>query len=200
MADPLAGTDPRGAAWEARLRPPVLLAALAVLPLVALSLTHPHGTWHTVETAGHLAVWLTFAVEVAIMLTVVRDRRAWILGHRFELLVVVVSSPVVPLALAVAPALRLLIVAKLFKTLKLAKAVKLAKLGKGVRVVRRKRALQGAASVALGVLALAIAVLTVVSMLTDDPPLEGGGRTVALVVAGMLATFGVNHLRVRAAR
>jgi hypothetical protein len=199
MAD-LATDDPRGAAWEARLRAPVLLAALAVLPLVALSLTHPHGTWHTIETAGHLVVWVTFAVEVAVMLSVVRDRRAWIRGHRFELLVVAASSPVVPLALAVAPALRLLVVAKLFKTLKLVKVVKLAKLGKSVRLVRRKIALDGPASLALGVLALAIAALTVVSMLTGDAPLQGGGRTVALVVAGMLATFGVNHLRVRAAR
>jgi hypothetical protein len=199
MAD-LATDDPRGAAWEARLRAPVLLAALAVLPLVALSLTHPHGTWHTIETAGHLVVWVTFAVEVAVMLSVVRDRRAWIRGHRFELLVVAASSPVVPLALAVAPALRLLVVAKLFKTLKLVKVVKLAKLGKSVRLVRRKIALGGPASLALGVLALAIAALTVVSMLTGEAPLQGGGRTVALVVAGMLATFGVNHLRVRAAR
>jgi hypothetical protein len=200
MGGPGASDDPRAAAWEARLHAPVLLAALAVLPLVALSLTHPHGTWHTVETAGHLAVWLTFVVEIAIMLAVVGDRRAWMRGHRFELLVVVASSPLVPLALAVAPALRLLVLAKLFKTLKLAKAVKLAKLGKSVRLVRRKLGLRGAASVALGVLALAIAVLTVVSMLTEDPPLQGGGRTVALVVAGMLATFGVNHLRARAAR
>lgn len=199
MAD-LATDDPRAAAWEARFHAPVLAAALAVLPLVALSLTHPHGAWHTVEVAGHLAVWLTFAVEVAVMLSIVRDRRAWIRGHRFELLVVLASSPLVPLALAVAPALRLLVLAKLFKTLKLAKAVKLAKLGKSLRLVRRKLTLDGAASVALGVLALAIAALTVVSMLTDTAPVEGTGRTVALVVAGMLATFGVNHLRLRASR
>ena len=102
-----------------------------------------------------------------------------------------------PLALALAPALRLLIVAKLFKTLKLAKAIKLAKLGKSVRLLRRRLALSGAASVALGVLALALAALTVVYMLTGESPLEGAARTVALVVAGMLATFGVNHLRRR---
>ncbi len=199
MADPTTD-DPRGAAWAARFHAPVLVAALAVLPLVALSLTHPRGTWHTIEVAGHLIVWLVFAIEVVVMLAVVRDRRAWIRGHRFELLVVAASSPVVPLALAVAPAVRLLVVAKLFKTLKLAKVVKLAKLGKSVRLVRRKLRLEGAASIALGVLALLIAVLTVVSMLTGKAPLEGGGRTVAFVVAGMLATFGANHLRVRAAR
>lgn len=199
MADP-ATADPRAAAWEARFRVPVLTAALAVLPLVALSLTHPHGAWQTIEVAGHLAIWLTFAVEIVVMLAVVADRRAWMRGHRLELLVVVASSPAVPLALAVAPAVRLLVLAKLFKTLKLAKAIKLAKLGKSWRLIRRRITLDGASSAALGVLALALAILTAVSMLTGRAPLQGGGRTVALVLAGMLATFGVNHLRVRAAR
>lgn len=198
MAD-LATADPRAAAWERRLRPAVLIAAVAVLPLLALHLTHPHGALAAVETAGHWTIWLVFMVEVVAMLSVVRDRRAWIDGHRFELLVVVLSSPLVPLALALAPAVRLLIVAKLFKTLKLAKAIKLAKLGKSVRVMRRRLVLSAVGSIALGVLALALAALTIGYMLTGETPLEGGARTVTLVVAGMLATFGVNHLRRRRA-
>ena len=199
MAD-LATDDPRGALWERRLRAPVLIAAVAVLPLLALHLTHPHGALAVVETAGHWVVWLVFMFEVVAMLCVVRDRRAWVDGHRFELLVVALASPLVPLALALAPALRLLILAKLFKTLKLAKAIKLAKLGKSVRLLRKKLALDGAASVALGVLALALAAVTVGYMLTGSSAFEGGARTVVLIVAGMLATFGVNHLRLRAAR
>ena len=190
--------DPRAAAWEARFRGPIIVAALAVLPLLALSLTHPHGVWHTVEVAGHWIVWLTFFVEVVAMLCIVRDRRAWIGGHRMELLVVLVSSPLVPLALAAAPALRLLIVVKAFKTLKLAKAIKLAKLGKSVRVVRRRLTLSGAASVALGVIALLLAGATVVYILTGASPWEREARTIACVVAGVLATYGVNHLRRRA--
>ena len=197
MAD-LATDDPRAARWERRLRGPVIVAAIAVLPLLALSLTKPHGTLAVVEKAGHWAVWLVFMVEVVVMLCVVRDRRAWIDGHRFELLVVALASPLVPLALAVAPALRLLILAKVFKTLKLAKAIKLAKLGKSVRLLRRKLKLDGAASIALGVLALALAAVTVVYMLTGSSAPAGGARTGALIVAGMLATFGVNHLRRRA--
>jgi len=194
----MAQPTPDGAAWEARLRTPVIVAAVAVLPLLALSLTSPHGTWHTVEVAGHWIVWLVFAVEVAIMLTVVDDRRAWIDGHRFELLVVVVSSPLVPLALAAAPALRLLIVAKAFKTLKLAKAIKLAKLGKSVRLLRKKLTLAPAASLALGAVAIALASATVLYMLTGSSPLKGGARTVVLVAAGIAATWGVDHLRRRA--
>ena len=194
MAEP-ATSDPRAAAWEARFRTPVIVAALAVLPLLALSLSSPHGVWHTLEVAGHWAVWLTFAVEVAVMLAIVRNRRAWIAGHRFELLVVAVSTPLLPLALTAAPALRLLIVAKAFKTLKLVKAIKLAKLAKSVRLLRRKLALTGFASVALGVVALALAAGTVVYMLTGGAPWKGDARTIALVVAGVLATFGVSHLR-----
>ncbi len=197
MAD-LATDDPRAAAWERRLRGPVIVAAVAVLPLLALHLTHPHGALAAVETGGHWGVWLTFTVEVAVMLAVVRDRRTWIDGHRFELLVVVLSSPLIPLALALAPALRLLILAKAFKALKLAKAIKLAKLGKSVRVLRRKLVLRGVASIALGVLALALAAATIAYMLLGESPLGGAGRTVALVVAGMLATFGIGHLGRRA--
>ncbi|MDP1849524.1 MAG: hypothetical protein Q8K79_17190 [Solirubrobacteraceae bacterium] len=196
MAD-LATDDPRGACWERRLRGPVIVAAVAVLPLLALHLTHPHGALAVVETLGHWVIWLTFMVEVVLMLCIVRDRRAWIDGHRFELLVVAVSSPLVPLALALAPALRLLIVAKLFKTLKLAKAIKLAKLGKSVKLLRSKLTLTGAASIALGVVALALAAVTVGYMLTGSSAFEGSARTAVLIVAGMLATFGVNHLRLR---
>ncbi|MBW3607335.1 MAG: hypothetical protein KY463_03095 [Actinobacteria bacterium] len=200
MAD-LATDDPRGARWERRMRGPVLVAAAAaVLPLLALHLTHPHGPLAAVENGGHWVVWLTFMVEVAVMLCVVRDRRAWVDGHRFELLVVAASSPLVPLALAVAPALRLLIVLKLFKTLKLAKAIKLAKLGKSVRLLRRKLSLEGTASVALGVLALVLAAVTVAYMLTGSSAFEGAEGTVVLIASGMLATFGVNHLRLRAAQ
>jgi len=194
MAD-LASDDVRAAAWERRLLPPVIVAAVAVLPLLALHLTHPHGALAAVETAGHWIVWLVFMAEVVVMLSVVQDRRAWIDGHRFELLVVALSSPLVPLALALAPALRLLIVVKAFKVLKLAKAIKLAKLAKSVKLLRRRLALTGAASVGLGLLALALAAATAAYMLTGESPLEGGAQTVALVVAGMLATFGVNHLR-----
>jgi len=188
------------AAWEKRLIAPVVIAATAVLPLVALGLSQPTGAWHTVETIGHWAVWLTFVVEVAIMLAVVDDRLAWMSGHRLELLVVVVSSPLLPLALAVAPALRLIIVVKTFKALKLAKAVKLAKLHKSVRLLRRKLSMTGAASIALGLLALALGALTTGYMVTGRSPLKGAEQSAVLVAGGVLVTFGINHLKARSAR
>jgi hypothetical protein len=193
-------SDQRVAMWEKRVKAPVLVAAIAVLPLVALGLSQPTGAWHTVETVGHWAVWLTFVVEVAIMLTIVDDRVAWMRGHKFELLVVVVSSPLLPLALAVAPALRLLVVVKAFKAMKLSKAIKLAKLHKSVRLVRRKLTLTSAASFVLGFVALALGGLTAAYMVTGRSPLKGAEQSAALVAAGVLVTFGVNHLAARSAR
>lgn len=190
----------RVATWEKRLKVPVVIAATAVLPLVALGLSQPAGAWHTLESVGHWAVWLIFVVEVAIMLAVVDDRLAWMRAHRLELLVVVLSSPLVPLALAVAPALRLLVVVKAFKALKLSKAVKLAKLHKSVRLLRRKLKLTGAASIALGMLALALGGLTTGYMVTGRSPLTGVEQGAALVAGGVLLTFGVNHLKARTAR
>lgn len=191
--------DQRAAAWERRLRGPVIAAALAVLPLMALHLSAPEGALATIEAAAHWAIWVVFAVEVAIMLAVVRDRRAWVDGHRIELLVVVASAPLLPLALAVAPALRLLVVVKLFKSLKLAKAIKLAKLGKGARVVRRRLAPRGPAALALAAAALALALALVAYMVTGAAPLRGDRGTVALLATGALATYGVARLRRRAA-
>ena len=196
----LPSKSPRVAAWEKRLKVPVVIAATAVLPLVALGLSQPTGVWHTVETVGHWAVWLTFVIEVAIMLAVVDDRLAWASGHRLELLVVVVSSPLVPLVLAVAPALRLLIVVKAFKALKLSKAIKLAKLHKSVRLLRRKLTLTGASSTALGFLALALGVLTTGYMVTGRSPLKDAEQSAVLVAGGVLVTFGVNHVKARSAR
>lgn len=190
----------RVAAWEKRLKVPVVIAATAVLPLVALGLSQPTGAWHTVETVGHWAVWLTFVVEVAIMLAVVDDRLAWASGHRLELLVVVLSSPLVPLALAVAPAMRLLFIVKAFKALKLSKAVKLAKLHKSVRLLRRKLILTDAASIAVGLLALALGGLTTAYMVTGRSALKGAEQSAVLVAGGILVTFGLNHLRTRSAR
>ena len=187
----------RVATWEKRLKAPVVIAATAVLPLVALGLSQPTGAWQIVESAGHWAVWLTFVVEVAIMLAVVDDRRAWTSEHRLELVVVVLSSPLVPLALAVAPALRLLVVVKAFKALKLSKAVKLAKLHKSVRLLRRKLTLTGAASITLGLIALALGGLTTGYMVTGSSPLKGAELSAVLVAGGVLVTFGVNHLKAR---
>lgn len=192
--------DLRAERWERRLTPLVVGAAIAVLPLLALSLARPHGALHEVETIGHWVVWLLFFAEAAIMLTVSRDKLGWASRHRFELVVVVVSSPLLPLALAAAPALRLLVVAKAFKALKLAKVIKLGKLGKSIRLLRRRLRLGPRAELVLSAVGLSLAIGLVAYILTDEAPLEDLGNTLALLALGLLITTCVAHLHRRATR
>jgi hypothetical protein len=194
VAAPTSESARRAAVWEARMRPFVLAAALAVIPLVALSLAHPKGLAHDVEVAGHWIVWLVFAVEVVVMLVVVDDRRAWLIGHQFEVLVVVLASPLLPLAVAFVPALRVLVVAKAFKT------IKVIKLAKGWRLLRRRFALRGTIGFALGVASLAIAGVGALWVATDHSLLHGDEHVAALLALGALAVFGLNHLRDRRRR
>ncbi len=93
----------------------------------------------------------------------------------------------------------MLIVVKAFKTLKLAKAIKLAKLHKSVRLVRRRLALAPSASMALGVVSLALAALTVGYMLTGHSPLKDDEQTIAMLAAGALAVFGAGRVHARRA-
>jgi hypothetical protein len=192
MAAPTAA-DERASRWEARLRPFVVAAALAVIPLVALSLAHPKGLSHDLEVAGHWAVWLVFALEVVVMLWVVEDRRAWLDEHRFEVLVVVLASPVLPMAVAFVPALRVLVVAKAFKT------IKVVKLAKSARLLRRRLALTPTASIVIGTVSLAVAAIAVVYIATDHSLLHGSEHVAALLAVGALGVFGVNHVRTRRA-
>lgn len=197
---PAPSPDLRAERWERRLRPVVLGAAAAVLPLLALSLAHPHGVLEEVETVGHWVVWLLFALEAAVMLTVSRDRGAWASGHRFELLIVAVSSPFVPLALAAAPALRLLFLARAFKALKLAKVVKLGKLGKSLKLLRRRLRLGPVAELVLAVVGLTLALGFGFYIATDEAPLADGETTVALLALGVVVTFCIAHIHRRVRR
>jgi hypothetical protein len=191
---PPGSADERAARWEARLRPFVLAAALAVIPLVALSLAHPKGLSHDLEVLGHWVVWLVFAVEIVVMLVVVADRGAWLDAHRFEVLVVILAAPFLPMAVAFIPALRVLVVAKAFK------AIKIVKLGKGWRLLRKRFAITGRTGLVLGVVSLAIAAIGVVYVATDHSLLHGAEHVAALIGLGALGVFGADHLRRRRAR
>lgn len=76
MAGIDSAVDPRGARWEGRLRKPVLTAAWLAVPTVFLYFSKLEGTAAIVAVTMAWGIWLTFVAEAAIMLSVVRDRRA----------------------------------------------------------------------------------------------------------------------------
>ncbi|MBA2638354.1 MAG: hypothetical protein H0U79_09095 [Solirubrobacterales bacterium] len=119
----------------------------------------------------HWLVWLGFACEAAALVAISEDRAAWVRRHKLLVFVVVVSSPLVPLALALMQALRGVPALKLVGLTPTAKAAKSAKLLKATRVVARGlalRTLRGRAGVrlpALGWAALTVSIAMFVVVL-----------------------------------
>lgn len=126
--DPVA--DPRGARWEARLHTPVLAAAWLAIPTVLLYFSSLKGWWAALALSLAWAIWLVFVVEAAIMLSVVRDRRAWARGHAFGLAIILATFPLLTSileGLLAARALSSLQGVRILQVLYLAKAAKLIK-------------------------------------------------------------------------
>lgn len=139
--------DARGARWEDRLHKPVVAAALLAIPAVALYVVAKSGPAAVAAVVLSWAVWLVFAAEAVIMLTVVADRRAWVRGHWLGLVIVVGSFPLlIELAkgLLAARAVSSVAVVRALQALYL---VKLAKILKSVWVLHKR--LEGRARLAL---------------------------------------------------
>jgi voltage-gated potassium channel len=106
--------DDRAARMERRFAWPVLIAALFVVPVIALEESPLGEPWDTIATVGNWTIWLTFAAELVAMLAVVPDRWRWIRRHPLDVLVVVLTPPVVPAGLQFLRLLRLLRLVRVF--------------------------------------------------------------------------------------
>jgi len=99
----------------------LLVAALAVVPVILVEQSHAS---HAVKDAAAVAnwvIWIMFATEAAVMLGFSADRRGWARRHKLELAVVVLTPPVLP------PGLQGLRVLRLLRLLRLAVFVKLSR-------------------------------------------------------------------------
>lgn len=153
--DPTA--DPRGALWEKRLEGPVLTAAWLALPVVFLSFSTVDGPWAAVTVGAAWVIWAVFLAEAVIMLSVVRDRRAWARGHVFGLVILAVTFPLLTKLLEALLAARALTSVQGLRVLQVLYVAKALKILKSVLIVRGSGRLpQNPAAVALLSLALAI--------------------------------------------
>lgn len=128
------GRDPEDQ-WEQRLALPVIIAALASVPAVFLTLLDsPY------ETVGNVVNWLSGAVLVAetvVLFAVSRAKWEWIKRRKWLLLLTVVV--IIGVVLAVGPV-------QLLRLLRAAGALRLVRAGrivKAARIVRDKLALTG---------------------------------------------------------
>ncbi len=104
----LGGMDERAVRMERRFAWPVLIAALLVVPVIALEDAHLGEPWDTFASVGNWAIWLMFAAELIAMLAVVPNRWRWMRDHPLDVVVVVLTPPVVPAGLQFLRLLRLL--------------------------------------------------------------------------------------------
>ncbi len=86
--------DERSRQWEKRFQIPVVIAALAVIPVLIVE-PEKGSTLALVFGLVDWASWTVFAAEVVVMLRVVPDRAAWMRGHVLELAIVVLTIPIV---------------------------------------------------------------------------------------------------------
>jgi voltage-gated potassium channel len=85
--------DERSERIARRLDVPVTIAALLVIPVFLLEDPSRGEPFNTIGNVLDWVSWLTFAAEVAIMLSVVPDRRAWLRKHPLEVAIVVLTPP-----------------------------------------------------------------------------------------------------------
>lgn len=200
MVEQRSGRDPEEH-WEERLALPVVIAALASVPAVFLTLLdRPY------ETVGSVVNWLSGAVLVAetvVLFVVSRDKWEWIRRHKWLLLLTLVVIIGVVLAIGPVQLLRLLRVVGALRLVRAGRIVKAA------RIMRDKLGLTGPWSKVWSA-AAALLVATFVAVVLADPTsrsrelldrwLTGTSQVVLSLVAGAVlavATFLVMRRRQR---
>jgi voltage-gated potassium channel len=100
--------DARAREVERRLEWPLLIAALLVVPALAIEFSEAGEPWDTVASVLNWGTWLAFVAEMAIMLRVAPDRRRWLREHPLDVAIVFLTPPFLPASLQAARAFRLL--------------------------------------------------------------------------------------------
>jgi voltage-gated potassium channel len=96
--------------WGARLRWPMVAVALASLPVIVLDESRLGAPWDAVAAAANWLIWVAFAVETIVMLTLAPEKRRWLRHHPLELAIVLLTPPFLPPSLQAARVFRLLLV------------------------------------------------------------------------------------------
>ena len=106
-----------------RLNTPMLIAAALTIPTVAITESTPHGTLRDVAIVLNWITWLAFLIELVTMLAVVDNRWTYIRRHPLDLIIVVLTPPVLPAGLQSLRVLRLLRLLRLFRLAQLSRDV-----------------------------------------------------------------------------
>lgn len=115
--------DDRAERTQARLDPPLLVAALLTIPAIAIEQSDLHEPWVSVAIALNWTIWLAFLAELLIMLSVVPNRGRWLRDHLLDVAIVVLTPPFLPATLQAARVFRLLRLLRLVRAATLARGL-----------------------------------------------------------------------------
>lgn len=92
------------------------MAAILVIPTIALEQSDAGAPWGTVATALNWGIWLVFAAELVAMLAATPDRWRYVRDHPLDVAIVVLTPPFLPASMQAARIFRLLRLLRLAKT------------------------------------------------------------------------------------
>jgi voltage-gated potassium channel len=102
---------------------PVIVAALLVLPVIVVEQTAVNDTVKTVAGVLNWVIWIVFAAELATMLWVVPHKWRWLVQNPLDVMIVVLTPPLLPAGLQSLRVLRLLRLVRLLKLAQVSRRV-----------------------------------------------------------------------------
>lgn len=124
MSEPVQSGHERAQRAEHLLRVPVIVATLLIVPVVMAQIAGGlDGAYHPVVVVLDWVIWLTFLVEVVVMLWLVPDRWRWIRDHPIDVVIVIFTPPFAGAVVQSMRALRLLSLLRLLRFATLARGL-----------------------------------------------------------------------------
>ena len=115
--------DDRTARMQERFEVPVIVAALLVIPAMALARSEPGSKLLLLGEIPNVVIWLAFAAELAAILYVTPRRWRWMREHPLEPMIVLLTPPIMPASLQAARVLRLLRLSRLVRLAQVARSL-----------------------------------------------------------------------------
>jgi voltage-gated potassium channel len=81
---------------------PLIIAALLAIPTIIVQESALGGFWDILAAVSDWCIWAMFAANLAIMLSIVPDRRRWLIENPLDVLIVVFTPPFLPATMKLA--------------------------------------------------------------------------------------------------
>ena len=163
---------PQGRLLKRRLSPLVVVAAVAVIPLLVLEEQFTGSTAVFWLRVVDWAIWGVFAAELAVMLTVTPDRKAYLRCAWLDVVIVVTTVPLVPYLLA---SLRIARLGRFVEVLRLLRLLRLAAVAnRAGALIQRVFGTSGLGWLLSGLVVLVVVSGTLFSYLEDSHNLPEG--------------------------